>query len=54
MENHTSHFDTLLDIETRHEALLKQLDALDKEVASVLQQCQMASRVDVPTETTSK
>ena len=39
MDAAESHLDTILDLETRHEELLTQLDALDKRVATVLKEC---------------
>ncbi len=38
MQDQAPHLDLLLDLETRHEDLLVQLDVLDKKVTEVLQQ----------------
>ncbi len=43
MPNQIPHLDTLLNLETRHEDLLVQLDALDKRVLGVLKQWQPPS-----------
>ncbi len=44
MENCTPHLDTLLELESRHEALLHHLDELDKRVEQALQQYQAGQR----------
>ncbi len=42
MEESAPRLDTLLDLENRHEDLLRQLDELDKRVLGVLKECQPA------------
>ncbi len=38
----------LMDLDARHDDLLKRLEELDQRVASVLSQCQPAGREDLP------
>ena len=40
MDHQLPHLDTLLELETRHEDLLRRLGELDKRVETVLKQCQ--------------
>ncbi len=42
MDDQADHLQALMELETRHEDLLGQLDELDKRVISVLQSCQPA------------
>jgi len=44
MDDRTSYFDTLADLETRHDELLEQLAELDRRVAKVLADCQTGRR----------
>lgn len=47
MEPYAAHYETLRELETRHEELLDQLDALDKRVEETLkawQGCRQAPR----------
>ena len=39
MDEHISHFDTLLELETRHVDLLRRLEVLDEQVEKVLAEC---------------
>ena len=40
MQSRNPQLDTLLELETRHEDLLRRLDELDKKVEKVLKECQ--------------
>ena len=42
MDDQADHLQTLMELETRHEDLLGQLDELDKRVLCVLRSCQPA------------
>ncbi len=50
MNEKASHTEVLLDLETRHELLLQQLDDLDKKISTTLRQYQATIREEVAVE----
>ena len=50
MEDRAPHLDALLDLDTRHDSLLRQLDELDKQVAAALRRHQAVVHDEAATE----
>jgi hypothetical protein len=52
MENDANHLDTLFDLETQHDDLLRRLAELDRQVEDVLRECLAVRRSGETAEST--